>query len=116
VNAGQLQLELAIPGAQNGSRGPAPQPACPDSGENGAVSAPAPLSGRSRPLRDPTPFSDYAAAERLSGPRPWRELTAKRGALDQPEHAGAPVRCRCARPLPQRDGLETRCVKCGRRA
>jgi len=115
MNAGQLTLDLPIGGAQNAARGPAPQPACPDSGESSAVSAPKPAERPSHRRAPGTALAAWAAAQGLSGPRVWRAATAVREPLDRPEHAGAPARCRCERALPQQDELGVHCVKCGRR-
>ncbi len=110
---GQLQLDLAIGGLQNGSQRPAPRPQSGNPGENGAQATPRTPSGqRSRKAPD-APLANFAAAERLSGPRPWGKA---RTAPDEPSQAVAPAGCQCARPLPQRDELEMRCTKCGRPA
>lgn len=109
---GQLTLDLAVGGAQNGSRPPMAGPAPRDSGVAGAQRAPGPARRhRSRRVAE-APLADYAAAQRLSG---RRADPRKLEAWDEPSSALPQSKCCCERPIPQRDELETRCCKCGRR-
>ena len=113
---GQLTLDLAVGGAQNGSRRPMAGPVPRDSGGAGAQTFSKPARRhRSRRVAE-APLADFSAAQGLSGPRRAKGTDSHIIGLDKPARADSPPSCRCSRPLPQRDEIETRCHKCGRRS
>ncbi len=112
---GAVRGDLAIAAAQNGLQHSETLPGCPNRSENRSQPGSQPAGRRSARHAPNTPLASWAAAQRLSGPRPWRESSVNRGALDSPEHALPQTKCVCDRPLPERDELGVHCTKCGRR-